>query len=535
MKIENRADTAGKDPVLSRKLFDRNELGSTHLKARPHLRILVLLMTVSLLSLLTSSLPLGYAQNEEPWTTPICLSQGILNVSSEPARALFPRLVADDWGNVHAFWPAAFEVSTVGDSLFYARWDGVSWSAPSDILYRPGHIIWLPEVVVDHKGWLHVAWTEGVTGPVWYSHAFVDDAASARAWSTPVRLSEDWASSVTISADSESRVHIIYSAQVGEDGEDRESLYHIDSVDGQVWSDPVLIAEGEQLGRGGGARIAIDKRDHLHVVFRFEDAAVIALHYTRSNDRGRTWLTPLEMDRKDERYTGTYAPNAPNIAAIGNEELHLVWFGAPSGHRWHRWSGDGGATWSTAELIDPSLRLSTWPPAMAVDSSGILHLMSLGGGTGLPLGVYHTFWNSDRWAPLMLISDQGDEQAALAIAGGNVLHVVWDYQDDEAAGSIWASRLQVDAPALTPDPPPSGLPTSIPTATTAPMKPTPTSTMPAVRTAVPSTPISIDVALPPASQEIGLWLTIGVGTLPILFLTGILLLIRMRKRHRNTS
>jgi hypothetical protein len=398
------------------------------------------------------------AQGERIWTTPVLLSQDIGGSSGIPVKSSYPVLVASEWGGAYAFWSTTFDdKATIGDTLFYSFWDGTTWSTPVDVLYTPEKLIWIPQVAVDSTGWLHLTWTDNPLGHVWYAHAPAAEAASVSAWSPPIQVTDDLASGLSIAIDADDVMHLVYCA-----GGRYGGVYHISSTDGERWSQPVFVGElGDSIVEYPECRSgqAVDDRGRLHVVWGQSLALKTPIYYARSEDGGLSWTPPLEVDRKDEKYSEEYGPGRPSILAIGPDEVHLVWFGAPAGQRWHRWSADGGHTWSPAEQMFADLRGFMEPPAMAVDSSGTLHLVSMGWleTEERPFGAFYTHWRDGRWSPLVLIdsgiervsptvqrSEGGGEFADLAITQGNKLNAVWEIGLTE----IWASSLRTYAPTV---------------------------------------------------------------------------------------
>lgn len=402
------------------------------------------------------------AQREGTWTPPVLLWSSTAGKSDVPERASYPVVVTDGQGSVHAFWSAIHDANaTIGDTLFYAFWDGTAWSIPTDILYTPGRVIWVPKVAIDPKGWLHLVWTDNSLGQIWHTEAPVTEAELVSAWAEPVPVSDDRASGVSMAIDGEGIVHLVYCR-----GGRYSGVYHTSSADGQRWLTP------DYVGRLGDYQVelpecksaqAIDAKGRLHAVWGQSLAVGTPVYYARSEDGGLNWKEPFEVDRKDGRYAESYAPGRPNILAIGSDEIHLVWFGAPRGQRWHRWSEDGGDTWSAAEQLSPLLRSFVEPPALAADSAGTLHLLSMGWleTEERPFGAFHAYWRDGHWSSLTLIerrgsgeeslrpsgsNEGGGEFAALAVTNGNRLHAVWELGLSE----IWASSLQVDAPFTSP-------------------------------------------------------------------------------------
>jgi len=394
--------------------------------------------------------PLASAQEAEGWSSPVRLSEGIIDANGAPARMLRPSAVADDWGMVHVVWPVQIQEQTaqIGDTLYYARWSSdTGWSDSLDILYLAPDRVIEPRVAVDNLGWVHVVWVG--LGHIGYSRAPVMTAPdSMRSWLPEIQIAAERATQAAIAIDSTARIHVAIC-----DGSDEVSVKYTNSSDGFNWTSPESVLSGLNICQ---VDIAVDDHDQLHLVFGVgEVGGGKAVYYTRSEDNGRTWSPPTEVDHKDARFWQNYAPEAITVLPANDGVVHIVWFGAPAAHRWHQWSQDDGQTWSSAVQLSPDLRLSTSPPGLAIDSLGRLHLISLGGGEA-PFGLYHAVWDKGVWSPLVQILDWGDEMADIAIADGNRLHVVWDKKAD-GDYSIWATSTVVDAPAIAPNPFPTRL------------------------------------------------------------------------------
>jgi len=469
-----------------------------------------------------------HAQQPEPWTPPLRLSEGIVNDSGAPANCMNPVLVADAQRQVHAFWTATLqEDGTVADTLYYSRWDGNAWSTPVDLFYLPGTGIGLPQAAVDAQGWIHLVWTG--LGSAWYSRARTMEAGSPRAWTDPIEVNDEPASNAFVAVgpavEGASDVHIVYCA-IQEQG----YVAYTRSSDGRQWSAPVQIARVE----GCFARLAVDGRLVLHLVYADQPGveAGTAAYYVRSDDSGKTWSKPRQFDVKDARFVGEYGPAYPNVVALGDEEIHVIWDGAPAGQRWHQWSSDGGDTWSQATQISAEHRGLTGPNPLAVDSAGTLHMVSMGwlDTPENPKGAFHTYWANGSWSRPLHIGVRTDwdaEGPTLAIGGGNMLLAAWWHRTGNAI-EVWVSGLLADAPALTPAP----WPTLVPR----PTQPSPPLT--AQPTAASSEGISVTATVafpnpgvapgvPASSSKVML-----IAVVPVLLLIGVVTLLHGRRKGR---
>lgn len=408
-----------------------------------------LLLTFLLFVFSFSAASPGNAQGEADWQPPIEISRAVLNDAGFPANSRSPTIVADSWGKVHAIWVADLDASeeSAGNALFYSSWDGEKWSNPNDIYFEPRGGLWKPRVVVDTNGWLHLAWTRN--GKLYYSRARVENANQANSWTVPYSPSTLKATNVSLAVDSSSNVHAVFCYN-----RDEGYLAYLRTTDVDRWTTPVELASVE----GCWTRIALDEKDRLHVVYSEQPGSGpgSAVYYLSSDSRGSNWDSPRIIDDGSSGYVDQYGPSWINVAAIGPDEVHIVWHGAPSGQRWHQWSEDGGDTWSEPSQLFPNHRGLTEPVALAADSEGTLHMVTTGWleTEERPIGPYYSKWKDGKWAPLTEITKRTNwdpEGPEIAIAGGNKLVTSWRHQENDT-NQAWTAFLSLDAPAKTPPP-----------------------------------------------------------------------------------
>lgn len=414
--------------------------------------------------------PAGAAQSDE-WSAPEQLFE-------TSGRASEVELVADAAGTVHAFWAyGAPGQEEEGDAqaIYYAgRRDG-AWSSPGDVLVSPnGQVARTPSAAVDDEDTLHLVWSGGAA--LYYSRVYAPLAADAQAWLPPVTLAAGGASlEPAIAADGQGGLYVVWTQA-------EEGLLLARSEDGgDTWGPQPVIFEAEgntELARWG--RVAVDDAGRVHVVLthtlrevadgaRREDPNV--LYYLRSEDGGETWAEPFSM--ADEPDFGEI-----NVATHGAETVHVAWNGRVGKHgRYHRWSDDGGRSWrQRMAIVAPAPGEAagtgglTGFPVMAVDGTGVLHLVS-----ALDDGDYYFHWDDGSWSSPELISPGLDgsgvtgeqrslEEPSLAIGGGNRLHVAFH----DGFERIWYVSKTLAAPAARTAPYATVTPVPQPTATPAP-------------------------------------------------------------------
>ena len=94
---------------------------------------------------------------------PAAAAQSVSVAWSQPIRltnpeiqSWSPTIASDLAGNVHVLWPQTMLTGAptgMGDTLYYARWDGEKWTTPSDVLVSPGNLgAEMPDIAVTPDG-----------------------------------------------------------------------------------------------------------------------------------------------------------------------------------------------------------------------------------------------------------------------------------------------------------------------------------------------------------------------------------------------
>jgi hypothetical protein len=354
--------------------------------------------------------------------------------------------VSDSWGKVHAIWVADLDNSeeSADNALYYSSWDGEKWSIPNDIYFEPRGGLWKPRVTADANGWLHLAWTRN--GNLYYSRARIEDADQANGWIVPYSPNTLKVTNVSLAVDSSNNVHAVFCYN-----RDGGYLAYQRTTDVDRWTTPVEL----DIIEGCWTRIAVDERDRLHVVYSEQPGSGpgSAVYYLFSDSGGSNWDSPQIIDDGSTGYVDQYGPSWINVVTIGADEVHIIWHGAPSGQRWHQWSEDGGDTWSEPSQVFADHRGLTEPVALAADSEGTLHIVTLGWleTEERPIGPYYSNWKDGKWAALTAITERTDwdpEGPEIVIAGGNKLITTWRHQEIDT-NQAWTAFLPLDVPAKT--------------------------------------------------------------------------------------
>ena len=478
---------------------------------------LTLLLLIMLLAgvLLGTAVPTTQAQDESLfWTVPRLLSSPGIFETSET------EIISDPHGFLHVFWTETDPGDNI-TSIQYATFDGVAWSEANDI-YATAPDIDIPTfaATLGQDGRLHLAWSEGNTGPVFYTNAPALEAYSARVWERPTSFGFP-AYRMKLLVDSKNVLHLMFINFYGQE----PGIYYSRSADvGETWTTTAwLDPDIPTYDTPNVLKFLLDDQDGLHASWYYAATDLSSplgewIRYTHSFDGGQTWSSPFSVDRADESADELRQPY-PGLAVSGNT-VHMVYAGNGITQREHRYSLDRGVTWSETKRVMGNLQGQALGDGMTTDSAGRIHFF---GQIRWPQGVYHTIWDpSDPEAgwttPQMayVISSSPEEgregryHAHSVRAGtinGNILVVTFT---DEATGPLYAiSRKIDDVQPIEPLPMPSATPTP---------EVTPTPDKEVTPTPTPLPFAGTDLAIPeaPPNAGLGIW----IGLVPTLLVIG---------------
>lgn len=455
-----------------------------------------------------------------------------INLSNTPTPSAHPAIVSDAFGYVHVFWSEEVGVKTTdseediqntGNTIFYRRWDGVSWTPSIDVLFSPdGILAEFPAVDIDVKNRLHLVWI-GTTN-LYYSNAQSWKADSVHAWSTPLTLAYNngaipWGSD--IAADNSGGLHVIYAT-----GGDEAGIYYIRSVDGgKTWARAIRLSNPLELleEHFSTVKIIVDVSGYLHAVWETNQVKGYgqAIYYARSTDKGDNWSVPLKLGEKD---SGDYETAWPYLTNVGKSELHLIYVDGPDAvGRSHRISKDGGKIWSEPVQILTEMVGVNGYIIPIVDSAKQIHLIiNMRTRDTQTVGIYYAYWLKTSWSTVIPVdvSIPSAHYTAAVIRLGNEIHVVYT---QHAGGEIWhISGIIPQVSQILPLPLPK-IPPPTPEATKIAL---PTPIIPISQSKL--QPVSSTTSIP-ASSIPGLWLLPGVGA-SLLVITSVIIWKRIRSR-----
>jgi len=423
-----------------------------------------LAIMITLLTLFLGVTPQIAAQGTvEDWSSQTLLSE-------EGVDSYHPAIVADPSGTVHVVWVAKLDEGSACsyDTLMYATVENGMRSSPIEALVSPdGRCVSEPTLAfAPSGGCVHVVWSD--LHRLYHSSARADQATDPRAWGERVELGLTNARRPHLVIDKQGHLHLAcHRAEPY-----REVVYAYSDDGGNTWATSHRIASAptdrwiERVELATGADNALHivwTEEYLPGTFDFNMSRGGAVCYARSTDGGRSWSQPLVVDAKDERYQQDYGAGEIAITTADHGEVHLVWAGAPAGHRWHQWSSDGGLTWREAQLVAPidaldgvGLRFFNNGLDLAPDSAGRVHLLSSSDH------LAHVVWDDHQWSAIDAMLDYNPVWCRMAIGNGNVLHVVGATlraerdkireagSEAQVIKSVWYTVAETAAPRIAP-------------------------------------------------------------------------------------
>ncbi|MCI0395256.1 MAG: exo-alpha-sialidase [Chloroflexi bacterium] len=430
-------------------------------------------------------------------TTGIWRSPAAVTTSDSPNAFLWPALVADADGQLHAFWSQAAGGSA---TIHYARWDGLNWSQPVDVLASPeGQPAEEPAVAI-YGDRLLVTWSSGQGGEVYFSQSPAGLAISPAEWLEPVPLPipRITAGAPTIAVNGNGDIYVAYTLRFNED----RGVYLTRSEDGgSSWSDPLLVFDGVAAGWEvvDQPSLVVTGDGVLHAMWMHRSLppanTPLALAYAASTDNGETWSEANEFP-----FEAT-PPVWGDLVASGLETVHRVWQENEEndpGTFWAQVSPDGGLSWERPVRIS-DVGNPAGPATLTVDGAGrpvLLQMVNAAGETAgdvLPV-IQQWSWTEGGWTTgeslvLATGASQGQNDLAAVVAAGGNLGVIYtgltlNVETGRAQEALLFNQRALELVVATPTPSPqptsgtSQTPEPTLTPTLSPLRPTPTAVFP---------------------------------------------------------
>lgn len=347
-----------------------------------------------------------------------------------------------------------------------------------------------PAFVVDGDQ-MHAVWRGGASDTVFYSHAFLREAASRDGWTEPVvlpSLGPVGGAPALASDPRDDALHALVPVGYNEE----RGIYLMSSFDGgMTWTAPVTVFDAKAAGWSAtdDALLLIDPRANtLHAFWQRVNSsdrnAPRELYYARSEDNGLTWKSairlvegPMRGVRVAQDESGALVVAFARMVPTNAPETPFAPFAL--------YSRDGGQNWSRADQV-PAFGAISGDVALATTDGGALYLGAIGATDNAESQLQVAAWQDSRFGqPETLALRQPASSAnalALAVKPQGALHALVRLDVLQPDGRTrpelrtWVRAIDAAKPAALPGAPSRGqvaAPTPQPTATV-PVLPTPT-------------------------------------------------------------
>lgn len=335
--------------------------------------------------------------------------------------ASLPAMIIDDQGRVHAIWSQGDTEDEPGDSLYYLRSYAGTATRPVEIIPTgAGEMARQPALLFEAgRSTVHLVWSGGEKGSIFYSRASLDEAVTADGWFPPISLSPAGAAWPQIGQDGRGRTYILYVLPLNEE----RGLYLLRSKEGgEGWSEAVQVFDGAASGweMVDHPSLAVSLDGTIHAAWVQGSlpgfGSTSGIYYARSQDGGQTWTAPLILAGPGCDW--------PRLALSGGQ-VHLLYAGVAAenlGIIFQRWApmagqSEAGDGWSSAASI-PGWKAVALPFALTTSGSqqtppAALHLAAAERDEGI---FQYAAWDGERWSAPDTVEDIGSIGDDLGVA-----------------------------------------------------------------------------------------------------------------------
>lgn len=322
----------------------------------------------------------------------------LVKMTTSDVRVDGEKLIVDEQERMHAFWSQASveQPQSPGRTIYYSRWETGQWSTPAAVLTSPEGGADQPDGIVDSNNQLHLVWSGGLEGQVYYSRADANQAVVATAWLDPLALPapRPVGSAPDIQISQQGTIYVVYAIPLNEE----RGIYLTQSTNGgETWAEAVRLFDAQAAGWAmvDQPHLAITQDGHLHLIFtRYSlpgGSGPLSLIYMRSVDGGKTWEEPQTVVENPVIWS--------RMTASGKGNLQRVWQEVSSSGTtlWHEQSLDDGTTWFRTVPVSV-FGETIGSPSLIQDSGGHLHLLLIvRGGTNI-FTLQHWLFDGQRWS-----------------------------------------------------------------------------------------------------------------------------------------
>jgi hypothetical protein len=325
-----------------------------------------------------------------------------------PDGSYDPDITADTNENIHITW----EELKSSAEIFYKKSTngGVNWTTKR-LTWDSGYSS-SPAVATDSSNNIHVVWYKDFTSVAIFYKKSTNGGSS---W-TEKRLTWSGGSYYPdIATGGGNNIHVVWEG--GHGGGDFEIFYKKSVDGGTSWTQKQLTWN---TGSSGYPAIAINKSNHILIVWQDYSPGNYEIYFKRSTNGGTSWTT--------KRLTwGSGQSLRPAIATDKSNNIHVVWRDNATGDYeiYYKRSTNGGTSWTTKRLTWNSEY--SFSQAIATDSSNNIHVAWVEERSGNRDIFYKRSTNGGiSWSNRRLTWTAGETSSpSLATDASNNIHLVY--------------------------------------------------------------------------------------------------------------
>ena len=319
------------------------------------------------------------AQSQVNWSDPSNLSQS--GSASEPV------MVVDQEGVFHVLWLDEFA------GLVHSSGDGIEWSLPTPVTAPSRDAV--PFLIADLNGYIHAFWTE-IDGRLFYSRARASAFPNSASWSSRALINNS-VLDFDVALDEFGDLHLSYVNPLDSEAVPAGIYYRRLRNGTSTWLTPTLLYASPYFrsldlsNSNVDVTTSVDGEDK-RVYVAWDNRPRERIFMTTSDDDGKTWTEPVEIDQPQSGIVGS-GPSNVLIDAHGDQVMLLWRMGEADSfcNQYYQWSQDKGETWSLRQPIYGSTPICLEEVQIV---PGEEHTIVMGKADQ----VYFMAWDGSRWS-----------------------------------------------------------------------------------------------------------------------------------------
>lgn len=337
--------------------------------------------------------------------------------------------------------------------LTYSNDGGATFSPSTPVHPKSDQVQWQPHIAAGPSGETYIVWADFKSGTDF--DIYITATTDGENFTVPVRVNDIPAGSQLaprVAVNEAGEVFVVWNDNRGTTSDYYSVVWNVavaKSTDsGASFGPSILISEEETPGEEYFAQNAdiAAAGDSVHIVwtkYHWGNHGSIRTRYTRSDDAGDTYLSPVTLD--ENHFTLRHqivADQAGRVAIVWEDNREsgadpaLLYGSGRTLDVYSRFSQDYGENWAPSFRVNQELLLCQQRPSVALTDSG----WAVAWSDDREVGNYTIRLATESWPPsgTQLTGQKIDEYSGLVertfpalTAFGSSIYIVWqDFRDD---------------------------------------------------------------------------------------------------------